>query len=303
MKQILSLLYFFFFNMRKRHVDFTQVDSLTAYNHKFEGFFPGCNNFLYGNLQAACILEKKKIFNMQYYIEHGVVFNDSIGSVKGLPKRIKQIYTFSQKRATILQTYYPYKKITALGPYIQNVPFFKRKSELDELKRMNGKTLVVFPVHSIPTNEAKFDENAFLEEIEKVAKSFNKIYICLHYLDIQKSKDLLYRSKGFDIICAGHKYDIHFINRLKDIIYLSDLTMSNSLGTHLGYSICLHRPHYYYHQNIEIKNGENEDNNQYEAKEAIAKEKIQHEASRLFTINHEITSLHYSFVFTYWGVF
>lgn len=303
MKRILSLLYFFFFNLRKRYVDFMQTDSLVAYNHRFEGKFPGQNNFMYGNLQAVHVLEKKSIFNVNFYIEHGVVFNDSIGSVRYLPKRIKQVYTYSERRAAILQSHYPQKKVIALGPYILNIPFFKRKSELDKLKKTNGKTLVVFPVHSLPTNEAIFDEDSFFKEIDKVAKTFNKVYICLHYLDILKSKDILYRNKGFDIVCAGHKYDIHFINRLKDIIYLSDVTMSNSLGTHLGYSICLHRPHYFYHQNVEIKEGADERQNQYEIKEAMAKEQIKNEASRLFTVNHEITALHYSFVFKYWGFF
>lgn len=303
MNRILSFMYFIAFNYSKRKVDYINYCKLIAYKPQYEGVFPLQNNCLYGNYQAIKIIEKKHllaIFN--YYVEHGVVFNDSIGSIKGLSKRVKTIYTFSKERTKIIKAHFPDKHIVPIGPYIYMVPFFKKKSELDRMKAIAGKTLVVFPAHGLDIVKAQYDEEAFLKEIKSVAIQFETVYICLHYIDILKGKDKQYASLGYKVLCAGHKLDIHFINRLKDIIYLSDMTMSNSLGTHLGYSVCMHRPHYYYKQKIVISCID-EVQNQYENKESAAKEIISVEASSLFTIDHAITNKHLKFVYKYWGVF
>ena len=46
------------------------------------------------------------------------------------------------------------------------------------------------------------------------------------------------------MVCAGHAYDPHFLDRLRTLIELSDITLSNNLGTHIGYCVSLGKPHW-----------------------------------------------------------
>ena len=258
---------------------------------------------LYGNFKAPVLLEKQSKYSFNYYIEHGLIFSEQIGAANYIPSRVNRVYTFNLHRVKLLQTYYPNKKIIAIGPYIINAAFFKKKSELDKLKQKNGKTLVVFPVHSLPTVNAQFDQKSFTNEIIKVSQQFDKTYICLHYVDILNGKSELYTKLGFEVVCAGHKLDTNFINRLKDIIYLSDHTMSNSIGTHLGYSIVMNRPHYFYYQAIRTITVEDKNQENYESLENLEKEKLSEEVKNLFTLNHKLTEKHLNFIKRYWGFF
>ena len=52
------------------------------------------------------------------------------------------------------------------------------------------------------------------------------------------------------VVTAGYIMDPLFLSRLKSIIQLSDLTMSNNVGTHLGYCIYLNKPHWIVRQKI-----------------------------------------------------
>lgn len=45
------------------------------------------------------------------------------------------------------------------------------------------------------------------------------------------------------------------MNRQRDLIELADMTISNSIGTHIGYCICLGTPHYLFAQKIDWAGG------------------------------------------------
>lgn len=52
---------------------------------------------------------------------------------------------------------------------------------------------------------------------------------------------------------SGHRYDYYFLSRQKTMIKLADMTMSNSLGTHLAYCTYLQKPHWIIRQKIDSK--------------------------------------------------
>jgi hypothetical protein len=78
----------------------------------------------------------------------------------------------------------------------------------------------------------------------------------MYWKDILNGNHFPYREHGFQVVTAGHRSDSYFLSRLKDIIELSDYTMSNFVGTHIGYCISLGKPHYIIKQKYEIY-GEN----------------------------------------------
>lgn len=56
----------------------------------------------------------------------------------------------------------------------------------------------------------------------------------------------------FSIVCSGNRFDPRFLSRQRDLIELSDMAMSNDLGTHIGYIVALNGPHYMFKQKVEL---------------------------------------------------
>ena len=52
-----------------------------------------------------------------------------------------------------------------------------------------------------------------------------------------------YEKAGFKIVCSGYRDDIFFLGRLRSLIAISDLTVSNAIGTHVPYCLTLEKPH------------------------------------------------------------
>jgi hypothetical protein len=217
----------------------------------------------YGNYKAIARLKKSRFNFVTEYLEHGASLCCDPETVKmgGHVDRIciKRIYTFGDLRKQIIETFLRNhnmkRKVIAIGPYINGAVFFKTKNELDILKQKYGKTLLIFPCHSIKTMHAIYDESDFMQEIFKIKNDFDTVFICLHWLDVLNEKRFLFYEKyvsgNFKIVSAGNSHDPSFLSRLKDLIYLSDFTMSNSVGTHVGYSVCMGKPHYLYSQTID----------------------------------------------------
>ena len=102
-----------------------------------------------------------------------------------------------------------------------------------------GRTLLVFPSHGIIGVTATFNNDEFIEEIERVRKDFDTVLISL-YWTVVLNPDLVasYEALGYKIVTSGHRFDLNFLSRQRSFIELADYTMSNNLGTHVGY--CIH---------------------------------------------------------------
>lgn len=83
--------------------------------------------------------------------------------------------------------------------------------------------------------------------------------IYLYWKDAVLGKDKEYMDNGFTIVTAGYQSDFRFLKRLKTFIKLSDFTMSNAVGTHVGYCVVLDKPHYIFSQKISYKSDLNAD--------------------------------------------
>lgn len=254
-----STLLYLWYTHRLKNVSFFQYSELVKYPYPKPKFF--ISVFLYGNYKAVARLSNKKFNFTTDYLEHGTDYVFNIDSVErmGYINRhfIKNVYTFSAKRKAIIEQYLSIKQIKRnvypVGPYIMGVDNFLNKKALIETKEQYGKILTVFPSHSLDYVHSKFDSNILIDEILKYKKDYNSIWICFYWSDIKKGLHKAYEAQGFTIVTAGHNSDPLFLNRLKDIIELSDLTMSNNVGTQIGYSICLNRPHYMFSQPLEYE--------------------------------------------------
>lgn len=178
-------------------------------------------------------------------IEHGFYTRDYVYFQE---LEYRKLITFSQQRIEIINKYKNDIGV-AIGPYIYYAKNYYNDLEIKKIKKSLGKILLVFPSHSIECLD--IDRTSYLEKkIEEIKKEYDSILICLYYADIQKGLYKYYENKGYIIVCAGHRYDINFLSRLKSIILLSDYTISNSFGTHVIYCTQLEKPHTIFEENL-----------------------------------------------------
>ena len=242
---------------RLSQVDYFDYNELLKGKYVTPKFFNAF--FLYGNFRAIPKLSHHKVNFVVDYIEHGISYSDELDSVPALGYAdrfcVKNIYTFSEERAKVIEQYLHTKNlkknIVAVGPYILGADHFYSEEKRKELKKKYGRILLVYPAHSIDVLKANYDVQQLLDEVESRSEYFDTVFVCLHWLDIlDEDRRRQYTDRGCIIVSNGLGSDPCFISRQKDLISLSDMVMTNSLGTHIGYAVSLNKPVYVYNQKI-----------------------------------------------------
>lgn len=189
----------------------------------------------------------KKYADIQHLnasIEHGLYYGDYI-PYSSYCKTIKKIITFSLLRKQVLMKLN--KPVITIGPYIHYVPSLLKDEEQLSIRNNHGRILLFIPTHTTREGGMKYDVDENIRTLKVLAeeKEFDTIWVCMYYYDILHS-DLSrqYEQAGFTIVTAGHKLDLNFLCRLKSIISLADYTVSNFVGTHVGYCIYMQKPHW-----------------------------------------------------------
>ena len=233
---------------------FLRIDSrIKNYNRKKIGIFEYNNlslplknytfqtyngNNTYGILKN---LKKYSSFNgiEKVAIEHGYYIGEFVYENE---INYSKLLTFSKEREEIINRKSNNSFGISIGPYIHYIDSFYSETEMINLKKFFGKTLLVFPTHSLECIDI-VESNFLIKKIEEIKNDYNTVLVCLYYADIQKGIDKLYKKYNYKIVTAGHRYDVQFLNRLKSIIQLSDYSISNFFGTHTIYCTHLNKPH------------------------------------------------------------
>lgn len=189
--------------------------------------------------------------DLQGYMEHGL-FLGGIIHPDQFHWHFSRFITMSAARKTLLEERFPKKATIAIGPYIHYSQGILESKAQEALKKDLGKTLLVYPFHSMKNVDAGFNEPELIRRIKEVATDFDTVLISLYYLDAQRHDTVAaYRAEGFKVITAGHRYDRNFVARQRSHIELADLTMSNGMGTQTGFCVYLNKPHYIFQQKID----------------------------------------------------
>lgn len=208
--------------------------SLPLKNYTFQTY-NGNNTFgILKILENYC--GKKTVKNIA--IEHGFYLGEFCDERE---MKYSNIITMSESRKDILQKRNKNLRVIEVGPYIHYAKSYYTEEEMQKIKSIYGKTLLVFPTHSL--DSLNIQDNFFIEKIEEIKHDYDTVFICLFYVDIQNGQYKKYLEKGYKIVTAGHRYDIKFLERLRSIIELSDYTISSSFGTHVIYCTHLNKPH------------------------------------------------------------
>lgn len=233
------------FNRRAKVVDLPRLicDSLTTDKYKQNTHY-GLSKII---KEYAGIEYQKELLAT---IEHGIYLGGGVWDVD-LPETAKGIITFSKYREKIISRY-TNKKILTIGPYIHYANLIDNQ-KLQIIKQKLGKTLLFFPAHSSHRVKAKFDHSELIRLLVELSKNFDSTLVCFYWKDYDPRIVSLYLAHGFHCTTAGHMFDWNFLNRLKSIIYLSDITASNATGTHVGYCIYMRKPHWLFKQKIDYE--------------------------------------------------
>lgn len=205
-------------------------------------------NVLYG--VGRCLREySDRTAPLKACIEHGLYrkgyYDKNELDESGFPL----VVTFGSRREECIRALSK-KPVRKIGPYILYATPYLDEHEMLRAKEQLGKTLLVFPVHSIEYAKSVFDLEEFIGGIKATARMFGveTILVSLYYRDILQGAVEGYEKAGFEVVTNGYREDSLFIRRQRALIELSDYTMSNGVGTHVGYCIALGKPHFIFEQ-------------------------------------------------------
>lgn len=184
-------------------------------------------------------------------VEHGVYFDTDVLELdieRVMRESPSCLITFGDFRAARIRDWAKQKGRNFLcaqvGPYIHYADPFYPEKKTQEIKKKLGKMLLVFPMHGWEHSSSKYDIDEYIDEIKKVASSYESVCVSIYWHDFLEGKHERYQMEGWTIVSGGHRSDPYFLERLRSLIELSDMTISNAVGTHVGYCISLGKPHY-----------------------------------------------------------
>lgn len=187
-------------------------------------------------------------------IEHGIYYDDDVKEMEIYKNKFPAILTYGPVRHQFLNSLKGHNKaIFKLGPHIDYVDSLLSEEKLKALKSELGTVLLAIPTHSIESHRLDFDYEGWIGEIKKRGQDFDTVVVNVYFQDVLFGRHQPYLDAGFKVVTSGHRSDINFLPRLKSIIELSDMTMSNRYSTPIGYCIHLNKPHYVYRQYMEFK--------------------------------------------------
>lgn len=236
-------------------------------------------------------------YQFKFIIEHGLHLVDDMLSIE-LESKLPSVITYSDFRARVIKKYN--RQAFCIGPFIHYAPHFLTDNQLLAEKRRLGKCLLLFPSHSTEDLTISYDINKLCKKIKKLGKNYQSIRVCLYWKEVLAGHAKYYRDFGFECVTAGHILDPLFLPRLKSIIETATMTVSNTTGNHIGYSVFMGKPHVLISQKQTVKGKRNERNLM---ENSWWKSKPYYDVSEAFTkITGRITSKQRRIVNFYWGV-
>lgn len=232
-------------------------------------------------------------------VQHGYVFE--ICNWEKSKLDIRNL-VWSKKLVDMYHEYTSNQDIYPIG-----APFFYAKSLLDEGQLISeklrlGKNLLAFPMHSQSHVDTNYDPEKFLNILKEERKRFDTVRVCMYWKDILRGSHKVFEDAGFECVCNGHLYDPYFLRRQKALFELADATISNGVGSHIGYSLFMKKPHWLIDDEYEYvnskKGGDAEDLTDVSKKGNFLRVK----EAFLENSDYKITQLQENVIDEYWGI-
>ena len=170
-------------------------------------------------------------------VEHGVRFGEDVGDVTDSKYNYCQIAQ-GVYRKSMIHEYNPHIPVYSVGPYIHYAKSFYDEKTIEDNKKKNGKTVVVFHSHAEEVRTQR--NNIIINEIKEQFKGiYDTIILCGYWFNLDQPfiEDCL--NQGIKIVSAGVRWDKNFIRRLRTILEIADAIAVDDIGTQMGYAMCL----------------------------------------------------------------
>lgn len=213
------------------------------------------NNRFYGDEE---LIRNYSNTNEDLYaiIEHGLYFGNNSSKVgNDFEWELGCILTSGDYRKNLISDFFPNYLCETIGPMIHYAK--AEQTYKDDLRRKlvaNRKTLLFFPVHGNEFFTPEYDTEQTLNKIIEIADRHDcyNIVVCVYYGNMNLFNHIANKLNNdrITITTCGNRYDSSFLMKQRAMIELSDITVSNNLGTHLGYCTYLGKPHILLPQNF-----------------------------------------------------
>ena len=189
-------------------------------------------NDFYG--QAAVIKYysgTSRVKSLKCILEHGISLDDWIWECE-LNSNLPLHFPATARRASLYKAKSGKAAIPIGFGFLYAVHDFHKRFE-DVATNVKPAGTIVFPSHSTSHIAARFDSDAYANELARLPEKYKPIYVCMYWKDYLEGRHLDYVDKGFTIVSAGHMLDQLFLYRLYNICRHFKYATSNDIGTHL----------------------------------------------------------------------
>lgn len=206
-------------------------------------------SLLYGHLHAIAEYAKLSDEDIRYFpiMEHGVDFWEMVKK-PSYPRVFQGRYLHDKWRDLNkgIPSFY-------IGPYIYYAQSAYSEEEISELKRKNGKTLLIVPAHTHEMAEQSYDMKKFVDTVmQRCSPYYDTIMVLAYWADLKYDLYSLFQKAGAKVVSAGFRGDPNFISRLKTLLLLADTVIGNDLGTFVGYGFFLGKDVYLIENDVEL---------------------------------------------------
>lgn len=209
----------------------------------YAGVIDSDEAFFYGDLQAMLHysgLSSLVVPPKNLGVQHGYVFEIRDWEKSKLKKRN---LVWSKRIVELYHKHTDNPDVYAVGaPFFYAQSFLNREQLAAEKIRL-GKNLLAFPMHSQTLVDTNYNPDKFLEILRNERRRFDTVRVCMYWKDILRGSHKIYEDAGFECVCNGHLFDSNFLRRQKTFFELADATISNGVGSHIGYSVFMKKAH------------------------------------------------------------
>lgn len=149
----------------------------------------------------------------------------------------------SEERKKVLQGH-TNKEVIPYGPLIAYSKTLFDKNVIRDIKDNLGKTLLVYPIHSVEDYHFNNNFDKFIGYIEEIKNKydFDTVLISLYFIDILRGFHIRFLQKGWQIMCSGNRLNYDFMDCQRTIMEFADLVVCQGYSSALGYAGFLHKP-------------------------------------------------------------
>lgn len=199
------------------------------------------SNDFYGHARAMKAYAGRPLnVSLKASMEHGAALVDKCWD-ELLRAPLPAVLVMSRFRKEVV-TRLTDKPVHVLGPFLHYAGHALPPEERTAQRQRLGRMLLAFPVHSSHNITIDCCVDSFCRKLERLGKDFDSIVVCVYWKDVLLGRADEYVQRGFEVVSCGHMFDLDFLPRLKTLLRLASLTVSNGLSTALGYSLSMNIP-------------------------------------------------------------